>query len=219
MNKIFVEFNKAIDLIQEGDILLIRGDSSWSWLLKRAGESEYTHVGLATWHNGRKKDENNESLLEITEFRENIGGRTVDLARAYNYHIRNRNIDVYRVSDKIQRLYFDPRSHQLLKQEIKFNGKAITNYVRSLTGLPYGWQKIFWLFKNKILKYFWTFKSSYDDSLAYDPTLIYPVCSTAVAAAYSRFGYDLVNNKSDEFVEPGDLGRSSLTNYLFTLTS
>lgn len=221
MNKNYVTLNSALDLIEEADILLIRGDSYISRFIQKAGESMYSHVGLATWHNGRRSNPYGESLLEITEFKEGKGGRTVDLATAYKYHLDNQNIDVYRVSQPFFRLNFDPRTGQVYNEEIKFNGKAITNYMRSLTGLPYGWRRIWWIAKKKIfgIRWFTNFNQSSDDNLKFDPKVIYPVCSTAVSACYSKFGYDLMPNKSDEFIEPADLSRSAVLNYLFTLTA
>jgi len=58
------------------------------------------------------------------------------------------------------------------------------------------------------------------DSLIVDDLedLIYPVCSTTVAYAFNKSDYDLMNNRSDEWTEPGDVARSSRLSYLFTLT-
>ena len=42
-------------------------------------------------------------------------------------------------------------------------------------------------------------------------------CSQAIASAYRSVGYDLVPNLSDRLTEPGDLARSAMLEYQFTL--
>jgi hypothetical protein len=219
-NKKFVKLDDALDLIDEGDVLLFKGKGCVSSVIQRAGEGGYSHVGLATWHNGRR-DATGSSLLEITEFREGKGGRTVNLVTAYYDDIVNENIDIYRTIPEVTRLKFNPRTKQVTQDLIKFNAKGATNYLRSLTGLPYGWSRIWWMFQHKAfgIRLFYDLANVSNDEIISDPKKIYPVCSTAVAASYSSVGYDLMPNKSDEWMEPSDLSRSSLLNYLFTLTN
>ncbi len=44
-----------------------------------------------------------------------------------------------------------------------------------------------------------------------------PYCSMAISKAYRCAGVDLVPNLADRYTEPGDLARSALLRYLFTL--
>lgn len=44
-----------------------------------------------------------------------------------------------------------------------------------------------------------------------------PFCSQAVAMCYSASGIDLVPNRADHVTEPGDLAKSALLEYQFTL--
>jgi hypothetical protein len=215
--KLFVKFEDSLHLIEEADIILIRGTSLFSKIVKKAGEGVYSHVGLATWHNGKRLTKDNSPLLEITEFKEWRGGRTVNLYTAYYNHIKNKNIDVYRISTPYYRLKFDFLIKKVSKYEIDFNGKRITNYMRKLTGLPYGWSRIWYIAKRKLFG-FRLFNN--DEQFSNDDINdIYPVCSTAVASAYNEFGFDLMPNKSNLYMEPNDLSRSASLNYLFTLTT
>jgi len=215
----YVKYEDAINLIEEGDVLLFRGKTLTSWFVEQAGEGRYSHVGLATWHNGCIRRCGHDSLLEITEFREWKGGRTVDLATAYSRELKERTIDVYRVISPVHQIEYDPVTKEIVKKEIKFDGKKVTNHLRTLTGLPYGWRRIWRMFTHKMLGFRWfTNFTNVSDDDKIKTSKIYPVCSTAVAASYSQFGLDLVPNKADEWVEPSDLSRSSILNYLFTLT-
>jgi hypothetical protein len=216
-NRKLIKFDTALDLVEEADILLFRSNGYFSSYIRRLGEGNYSHVGLATWHNGKRRWYTGESMLEITEFKEWKGGRTVDLATAYKKDIIAGNIDVYRVNQPLIKWYYDKDSNEIKSEEVIFNSKDVTNYLRSLTGLPYGWAKIWWIFQHKLFRLFYDFNISNDYS-KFDPEAIYPVCSTAVAASFSKYGYDLTHNLADEWVEPSAVSRSALCSYLFTLT-
>lgn len=221
MKRVFVKFDKALDLIDEADVLLFRGSNWTSRVVQMAGYGEYSHVGLATWHNCKKRcNSTNTPLLEITEFREGKGGRTVNLINSYYEEIMNGNIDVYRVSQPIKKLSFDVLKDRLIEKNVIFYPKLVTLYLRHLTGLPYGWQRIWWIAKRKLsgIRWLYDHKDMHDDYSIIDHKKIYPVCSTAVAAAFSSVGYDLTPNRADEWMEPSDIARSALLNYLFTLT-
>lgn len=216
MKKIIIPIEEARLLIQEADVLLFRGNGFFSKLIQRAGEGSYSHVALASWYNGSRAS----SLLEVTEFREGKGGRTVNLTSAYKKHLEEGLIDVYRINKPLYRTYYNIETKKVEKVAIDFNAKGVTRHMRNLTGLPYGWARIWWIAKNKMvgLRWFANRENVDNDNSAMDISKIYPVCSTAVAACFSRYGYDLTRNRADEFMEPSDISRSALLNYLFTLT-
>lgn len=217
MKRIILPIEEARLLIREADVLLFRGNGLFSGLIQKAGEGSYSHVALASWYNGSRES----SLLEVVEFREGKGGRTVNLTSAYNSQLQAGLIDVYRVNKPIYRTFYNPLTKKVEKVAVDFNAKGITRSMRNLTGLPYGWKRIWWIAKNKLAGFRW-FVNTEDmdnDNSAIDMSKIYPVCSTAVAACYSRYGYDLTPNRADEFMEPSDISRSAILNYLFTLTA
>ena len=204
MIKLPLENAKAY--INEGDVLLFRGNSWFSHLLGMVGFSTYTHVAVASWHD--KKN----NFLECVEFKEWIGGRSVNLEVVVQENPEL--IDVYRPSPYIiQHYYYNCRIFQKVK---KFNGNLVTQAMRKLTGLPYGWIRIWWMaqFHIPFLRMFKDISYTLNDE---SKDVVYPVCSTAVAHAFSSSSYDLVNNKSDEWTEPADIARSKLLSYLFTL--
>lgn len=215
-SKIYVPYNEARLLIKEGDVLLFRGQGYVSYLIQKAGEGTYSHVALASWHNHIGM----EPILEVTEFREGYGGRTTSLSRAYKKDINNGIIDVYRAASSVKKLYFNPRTKTVDVSTVTFNPRAITNYMRNLTGLPYGWSRIWWIATHKLFGFrlFYNISSVSNDCNVLDVDKIYPVCSTAVAACFDSIGYDLIPQRSDEWTEPNDLSRSAFLHYLFTIT-
>lgn len=217
MNKIILPIEEARLLIREADVLLFRGNGFLSRLVQKAGEGSYSHVALASWYNGSRDS----SLLEVVEFREGKGGRTVNLTSAYKTHLENNLIDVYRVNKPIYKTYYNPLTKKVEKVAVDFNAKGITRCMRNLTGLPYGWKRIWWIAKNKLagLRCFMNIEEIDNDSSVIDLSKIYPVCSTAVAACFSKYGYDLTKNRADEYTEPNDVARSAILSYLFTLGS
>jgi len=210
MNKILLPYDTAKSLIEEGDVLLFRGRGIVSYFIGRASESKYTHVGVASWHNG------DGGLLECVEFREGKGGRTVNLERVVN-DLPDDTIDVYRPIPYWSRWHFNAVRNEAYTVRSEFNGKAVTNAMRKLTGLPYGWKRIWWIAKHKLMGFrlFYNVDDLMVDSLG---EVIYPVCSTAIAYAFNKNGFDLINNRSDEWTEPADIAQSARLGYLFTLT-
>lgn len=215
MNKTILPIEEARLLIRESDVLLFKGNGFFSKLIQKAGEGSYSHVALASWYNGSRDS----SLLEVVEFREGKGGRTVNLTSAYKSHLEGGLIDVYRVNKPIYKTYYNPLTKKVEKVAVDFNAKGITRCMRNLTGLPYGWKRIWWIAKNKLagLRWFMNIEEIDNDSSAIDLSKIYPVCSTAVAACFSKYGYDLTKNRADEYTEPNDIARSAILSYLFTL--
>ena len=201
----------AKPLIEEGDVLLFRGTSYVSFILSKASTSPYTHVGVASWPYGDKS----QGVLECVEFREWKGGRSINLENAVNDHPRR--IDVYRPVTYSSEWVFDSAKNDafLIRKEINLRG--VTNTMRLLTGLPYGWKRILWLSKHHIAG----FRLGIDtEKLRCDTVgdIVYPVCSTAIAYAFNSNGYDLIMNRADEWTEPAHIALSPRLSYLFTLT-
>lgn len=221
--KTILNFADAKPLINEGDVLLFRGRGWASYFIGIAGESVYSHVAVASWHNG---DQKHLGILECVEFREGSmlnglfngnsggGGRTVTLLTQVNQYPEQ--IDVYRPTNTYTQYEFDAETKSTIVKSIAFNGKAVTNTMRRMTGLPYGWKRIMWLAKQKLagFRLFYNRESLMNDRMG---EIIYPICSTAVAYAFNSNNFDLINNKADEWTEPADIARSARLSYLFTL--
>ena len=200
-----IEYDKAKALINEGDVLLFRGSGFISKAIGRFGEGIHSHVAIASWHNQH---------LECIEFREWKGGRVVSLKLQVD---QNPNlIDVYRVLIPQPTLTFEEKNNVVVCGEKTLDMVSVTRCMRKMTGLPYGWKRICCIARHKIpiLRGFYNVEQSTID----DSPIIYPVCSTAVASCFSTNGFDLVKNRSDQWTEPADLARSSLLQYLFTLS-
>ncbi len=198
MNK---TFDEAKSLIQEGDVLLFQGQALFSKLIQSASQSKYSHVALASWSPGN-------TILECLEFREKRGGRSVNLATQLGTPI-----DVYRAVPEFLTLEF--LHGKVISTKHQFNGRDITDCMRKHTGLPYGWQRILWLLRFHIIG-FRLFAKDHNDKLK--ENLVYPVCSTAVAYCFHKNYVDLTHNRSNSRMEPADIARSPLLNYLFTVT-
>ena len=106
--------------------------------------------------------------------------------------------------------------NKVKKHRVIFDGKKITNTMRRMTGLPYGWKRIVWLYLHKfpVLRLLYNMENLVDDTLV---DAIYPVCSTSVAYSFNKHGCDIVKFKSDAWMEPSDFARSPGLNYLFSL--
>lgn len=202
-------FSEAKPLLQEGDILLFKGQGIMSSLIKRAAEGQYSHVAVASSHNS-----NGDNFWECVEFREWKGGRTVSLEQVVEQN--SGLIDVYRPASSIMKVEYNPTTGKIQERKITWDGKAVTNMMRRMTGLPYGWRRIFWIGQHKlpVMRWFYSIDSVVDDTTQ---EIIYPVCSTAVAHSASSIKYDLLHNRADKATEPSDISRSPLLHYIFTL--
>lgn len=210
MNRCYLTYEEAEPLLKEGNVLFFSKPGPISFLVRSAGSSRYSHVGIvSTAYNERGEKVN----IECLEFKEWIGSRATSL---YNYiQSWKGEIDVYAAAPYTTRTIFDCVTRTFKNEKVYFRGRAITNEMRRLTGLPYGWERIWKIFKRKTIWYFWPYKNEFDDAVAKE--LIYPVCSSAIAYCFSKYFADLVPNKADEFCEPGNLANSSLLTYVFSL--
>lgn len=199
-----IPFSKAYSLIQEGDILLFRGQGFVAKAIQITGKGLYSHAALASWSG---------HILECVEFREWKGGRTVSLLTQAKQFPKL--IDVYRVASPqtICQPQWNNGELEIIKKEIVYNGRDVTNTMRQLTGLSYGYKRILWLMAYHAPISRWFIPAEIDDK----KEDIYPVCSTAVSAAIRQNYVDLVPFKSDSQMEPSDIARSCMTYYLFTI--
>lgn len=208
-DRILIPYTKARSLIKEADILLYRGDSWYSWFIKRASRGLYSHIALASWHNG------DNGLLETVEFHGYRGGGVVtQMSRLFPKF--SGQIDLYRPVDKYQTSIYNKDTHEIKGKEIRLCPKSVTRTMRSLTGMPYGWKRIWWFIKSYAIgsRFFYNLEDLTSDEIR---DIIYPVCSTAVAYSFAVNGFDLIHEKSDEWTQPSDIAQSPLTSYLFTI--
>lgn len=206
---LYVPYHLAQSLLLEGDVLLFAGSGIVSALIKISGVGEYSHVAVASKHNGD---------WEAVEYREWYGGRIINLLN-YIKECKNENtrIDVYRPSPKISYIYFDSYLKQTIFKEYQFDGKKITDCMRKLTGLPYSYKRLWLILKMKLFK--WKILTNIDQITKEIPSEepLYPVCSTVVAHCFSKNGWPILKRRSDEYIEPSHFSISPRLNYIFTL--
>lgn len=207
-----VSYSKAVGLLQEADVLLYRGTGPISYGIKKFTQGNYSHVALASSHKS-----NGDKIWSCVEFREWAGGRSTCLRHQVDKYPGR--IDVYRAPDIQNFVYYSPVQDTVISGYNELNSKAITSMMLRMTGLPYGWSRIWWIFLNKALGFrlLYSMTKVTDDELVDD---VFPVCSTAVAMCYRLgSGIDLVKMRSDQYTSPNDIARSPALNYLFTLES
>ena len=206
---IVLPFKKARNFLKEADVLLFRGTSFVSQILKRATSGRYSHVGIAS-----SVGSNGGKIWECLEVREYRGGRAINLEQ---YLKIDGSIDVYRPANRKRIYTYNPQTKIIQGKIVKLDHKKVTNIMRRMTGLPYGWRRIAWMAQHHIpgLRWFYNIESTVDDTTK---ELIYPVCSTAVAYSFSANGFDLIHERSDVSTSPSDISRSPLLSPLFTIT-
>lgn len=203
MEKIEIYLSDAIKLINEADILLYRSDNSIvNWLISKYSKSIYSHAAVATIDDGEVKG---------LEFKEFVGSRITDLESEVN---GGKQIDIFRVSPIITSVYLTKTgfTDTINYRFSKLTAKMITKDIKKIIGKKYRYTILFNMFKN--LLPFYRFKITKDIQDG-EPKKM--VCSTLIAYFYRKYFLDLVPFASDYDVAPGDIARSSLVNYLFTV--
>jgi len=205
MNKLTLPYREAKPIIEEADVLLFKGTALFSWAIRKLTKSPYSHVELASKHNGG---------IEGIGFNALSGGGSKNLARMVQKG--SGVIDVYRPVFMFDTLKYNPLTKQGEVVEHNLDARGITSTMRQLAGMPYGVKRIWWILKNNMLFRRWFIN---EKKLANDQTgdIVYPVCSTAVAYCFSKNNYDLIKNKADEWTVPGHIAMSPLLSYMFTL--
>lgn len=207
---VYREYLEAKPLLEDGDILLFRGTGFISNLIKIAGAGQYSHVAIASKVNDH---------WEAVEFREWYGGRSINLKNYIESSEKSKTkIDVYRSDPFYTTVIFNEKTNDFDYLKKKFVPKDVTTCMREYTGLPYSYRRIWLILKIKLFK--WKILTNSDILTKNLPTkeIIFPVCSTILSHCFSKNGYPLLNNKSDEYIEPSHISLSSRLNYLFTLT-
>lgn len=101
-----------------------------------------------------------------------------------------------------------------IRPEIAFDADGAVREMLRIVKRPYGW----WALSQTALIHLAgvRFIARVDEN-DHAETMYPPYCSAAVAQAYRRGGIDLVPNLADQYTEPGNLARSGLLQYQFTL--
>jgi len=211
-DKIYLTYQEARPLIEEADVLLYNSKCWYSSFIKKAAKGRYSHVALASWHNGAN---NTKSRLETIEFNGLRGGGATTMMSNLFPEFSNQ-IDIYRPNTYNEHRYFDTITKKIKSRYVPLNAKLITNTMRDLTGLPYGWRRILWFIRRNMFffRLFYDIENLTSDELK---PIIYPVCSTAIAYCFSVADFDLVHERADEWTEPSNLSLSPMLNYLFTI--
>lgn len=204
-NETFIPYDEVVKqkLIKEGDVLMFRGTGIISYSISKMGMGLHSHAAMASWH---------DNMIECVEFREFKGGRSVSLQSQVNR--TDCSIDVFR-----PKRYFPVLQENGQYRNVWYAGDSASEQMRRMTGLPYGWKRIWLLAKYYVPFIRWRTKPNFDDKATNGN--IYPVCSTAVAASVRIGGYggqvDLCPLKSDPSMTPPDVARSPVLDYVFTL--
>lgn len=176
--------------IGDGDLLLFRGRGLFSRIIKIGGRSEYSHAAMTGWCRG---------MLMCLEMRERAGGRCVTLESQVKR--LPGQIDVYTVRAEFAKLYsgFDAATEMLRKCGREYGAT-------SLIAAAFSHLAIARLFHTP---------ATVDDVKRED---LPEFCSQAVStAAQFGGGFDPCPNAAGRMTEPGDLARSNLWQYRWTL--
>lgn len=193
-----VSYSKARRGIRNGDLLLLREGPRWYHrLIAAGGRTVYVHAGMAAWW---KQDL---MCLEMVGYR---GGRAVCLShQVVKYPGR---WDVYTLR---------PLGQQ------RVNRSLAVRAMKRLTGTPYGWEAVGRVIVRHLPLLRWFLPPPSEDPWIVPAGSLPPLptepmfCSQAVAWAYRLAGVDPAPNLPDRLTEPGDLARSPLFRYRFTL--
>lgn len=194
-----VPYRKARQWIRSGDLLLLRRGRSWTHrLIAAGGRSLYVHAAMAAWWN------RDLMCLEMVQWR---GGRAVCLS--HQVALRPGGWDVYALT---------PLGRQRVDRALAVRA------MKRLTGTPYGWKALGRVIWRHLPLARWLAYSPTEDPEIFSTERVPPAppepmfCSQAVAWAYRAAGIDPAPNLPDRLTEPGDLARSPLFRYRFTLT-
>jgi hypothetical protein len=195
MQHVAIDYRDARRQIADGDVLLFRDVPVWRggyWYsapLKIAGRSSYTHAAMAAWSGDR--------LLALQSTAVGSRKQAISvLVRRYQG-----SIDVYRV-----------------RPEVSFDSDSAVCEMLKIVRHRYGWVNLSKVALIHLCGVRWLARVSENDV---EDSSYPPFCSEAVARACRIGGFggrdDLVPNCADSYTEPGDLARSALLQYQFTL--
>lgn len=219
MGQIILPYQEAHRLLHEADVLLFRAQNPIGLAIAAYGHGIHSHVGLA------HKEGTDWFCVEEREFK---GGRKVDL-KGEAVKFPNK-IDVFRVSQKVSLPYLntwnpytalviggtqDANAPEVTIRQKTFSpeiAKQIIDDALKIVGKPYSW----WTIWRMALGYL-PIGRLVPENVKDDNGIDYYVCSTLVSALYREHFIDLVPFLNDYRVQPTDLARSALLNYLFTI--
>jgi len=193
-----VPYSKARRWIRSGDLLLLRRGRSWTHrLIAAGGRSLYVHAAMAAWWN------RDLMCLEMVQWR---GGRAVCLS--HQVALCPGRWDVYTLT---------PVGRESVDRTLAVRA------MKRLTGTPYGWKALWRVICRHLPLVRWLVAPPTEDPEVVSVGGLPPMptapmfCSQAVAWAYRAAGVDPAANLPDRLTEPGDLARSPLFRYRFTL--
>lgn len=205
-----IPYEQAKGLIKEADVLLFKADKfpRVGWWIGSYTKSPYSHAGLAHWQNNE---------LYVIEFREFAGSRMYPLGKYLN---ENRAVDVFRSANTIIRPIilqdsFDDEYYLVFEEHVFTTdiAKAITDTAIKLLGHKYSYWTIWQMFKTYI-PFIRLGRKVVKNG---EPETKDFVCSTLVTYTYRKHFQDPVPFLSDGYTSPGDLARSGLFSYIFSI--
>jgi len=193
-----VSYRTVRGMIRSGDVLLFRAGRRLSnRLIARGTRSHYAHAAMAAWWNG---------TLMCLEMLQTTGGRAVTFSSQICGYPQQ--WDVYRA-----------------RPGIEFDAHRAVEAMLRMTGTPYGWPTLFRCAVRRlpIVRLLVSPPSESDDRPALDERGRATIpddplhCSAAVSRALRAGRLDPVANLPDWATTPGDLSRSALLEYRFTI--
>ena len=194
-------FNQSLDLLKTGDLVFYRprkdkGTCGWMWEKIKTWfyRSPYIYVGV----------------VEKGPTVHYVVGTNNDW-EVLNYVLQDRDVDVYRLTrDSNVRLEWDAFENPITSHTYTFDGKFVVGKVRELID-----KKPHWI--HRIL---FGIKSLFLNKFSNDEQIIKVVnCATVVEYAFNEVGFDFCPRVSPNYATIDVISRSSLIDYLFTLTT
>lgn len=202
-------YDEAESHIKDADVLLFRGTGLAAKAIQVSGRSVYSHAAMAGWENPGS----DYPALMCFEVREWRGGIISPLKwQADKY---GGTIDVYRPSRQHWRMEYDPTTHAEIALPHNLEPRKALHVMRQFAHPgEYGWTNIFWTSFLHLPFVRWAVPQPTDDLLERSRP---PYCSQAIAYALRQAFTDVVLHTPDCFTHPGDLDKSPLLHYMFTL--
>lgn len=204
-----LDYDTAKPLIRNADILLFKAKKfpGVGWWIGKYTHSPYSHAALAHVH----KDD-----TYCLEFREFKGSRQYELDK---YVEEGNKIDVFRCVDTIiyPRL-INSDNPNIKYVEYNFDSDVANKIIYTalqLIGQPYSYWTIWQMFKTYIPLI--RLRGRVVKNGEPEPKNF--VCSTLVTYTYRKNFLDPIPFLSDSYTTPGDLARSGLFSYIFSIKS
>lgn len=209
--QLHLPYQQAEPHIRQGDLLLYRRHTLWGKMIAGVGRTRYSHIGMAGWTNGGPKT--GHSDLMAYEMLPTGGQATMLRAHAEIWPGR---IDVYRINDAFTTYAWCNVAQRLVAETTQYDRRKAVDIMREFC-CPgnYGMRHLVWTYIANAPLLRVLFPQPTDDEIE-DKTKM-PYCSEAVAFAVRKSFTDLVRNTPDSYTQPGDLARSPLLHYMFTL--